>query len=50
MIEVRCVGTNDNNLPFDSFKALFIEECNKEGRIIQLMNYNHNTLASVVVK
>lgn len=46
---IKCGGNNENNLPFDQFKQLFILECQKEGQIVSLQFINGRVgLAEVV--
>ena len=50
MIEVKCVGVNENKLPHDRFYQLFVEECEAIGKISWIGSVNFQLLGAVVIK
>jgi len=50
MQRIKCAGKNENKLPFEEFKRLFILECQKEGQIISLQFINGMVGVAEVVR
>lgn len=48
MEQIKCTGTNENNLPLQQFQQLFIQECQKEGQIINIQVNNKFGMAVVI--
>ena len=48
MNEIKCVGINEKNLHPQQFYAMFIQECQKEGQIVNI-RVNNRFAAAIVI-